>query len=128
MKVKFEKDYKKYLTVEEVEKAREIMSSFVDDEWNAEEYAEMAVRAIAGSCEEVLQATAYISKNCRVFDAFADCGHLDVWIEYKATCGYRGEKFIRGGSYITDIWGLGGDDESKENLRRHSYIRMYAEQ
>ena len=81
MRVKFEKESKKYITLEEAPIVREIIAYMKEDENTAKEYAEMAIRvAYDGDTWNIdtMIATAKISKNGRAWNAFSDnSGYLD---------------------------------------------------
>ena len=103
MKVRFEKEDKKYITLEEAPIVREIIASMKEDESTAEEYADMAIRA---ACDgnaygiEIMKASAKIAKNCRAWNAYsANSNSIDIWIE--ATAYINNDEFIMIG-YLAD--------------------------
>ena len=112
MKVKMDKDYKTYYTIEEAEQAKRVIKAEKDDDETAAGWAEYAVKEYLkngfGHCERILEATATIKKNARVWDAYGDnTGCIDVWIEAtaKITNGY-----LEIGAYLSDIWQTGAND------------------
>ena len=125
MKINVTKDAKKWLTVEEAEVIpKEVAPYFKEDEWTAKDYAEMAVRAIFGTCGKVFEAGAEIAGNARVNDALSEhSGRLDVWITYTAMVNSR--LMVEGGSYITDLWNISGEPDTQKIVEENSYIRKY---
>lgn len=134
MKVRLEKEYKKYITLAEAPIVREIISSLKEDTSTVEEYAEMAVRAAYNNKTndiEILKASAKISKNCRVWNAFTENSEeLDVWIEATAYVNHYnnsefGYKIIIIGAYLSDIWQI--SCENYREMASHMYIRRFKE-
>ena len=125
MKVAFEKDYKKYLTIAEVEAAKAIIEEQKEDEETASGWAEYAVReALKGTRDylvKVIEAKAEIAGNCRVWNAYnLDSGKLDIWIDATAR---TADGFIIIGAYLTDIWETGATP-----YKQHMWIRYFPEQ
>ena len=110
MKITMGKDYKKWMTLEEYEQAKGIISGEKENPLTPAYYAEMAAREILAAKKangvtdwfrEVLVASAEISGNCRVRDYYGDnTGKLDIWISAKVTTGYG---YLELGAYVTDI-------------------------
>ena len=127
MKVTFGKEYKKYLTLEEYDYAKQIIHDFKDDESTPAEYAEYAVNAIGGAydiggCERVIECSAEIAGNSRVYDNYgAGSGKLDVWIHGIAKTWYA---YVEFGAYLTDIWSLDGEN-SADIARAHMYSVIF---
>ena len=127
MKITFGKDYKKYLTVEEHEYAKTLIHDMKEDESTPAEYAVYAVNAIGaaygiGSCERVLECSAEIAGNCRVYDQYGNgSGNLDVWLHGIAK---TWDAYIEFGAYLTDVWSLDGEN-SAEIARDHMYTVIY---
>ena len=130
MKVSITKETKQWLTLAQAPIARRIIEEMKEYEWTAKEYAEMAVNCIGNAtrnwcnwCSKVLDATAEIAGNQRVWNAYDnESGHLDVWINFTART-YTG--FIEGGAYLTDLWQ--SDGTNYEELASHMYYRIYEE-
>lgn len=125
MKVRLEKDYRKLYTLEELDMAKAVIANEKEyDEESPKYWAEYAaVEALKGEDEylvEVLSAEATTAKNRRIeWDRFCEgSGQMDVYIRFLAETS-RG--FIKGGAYLSDIWGRGGTE-----YKQHMYIR-YAE-
>lgn len=129
MKVTFEKDYKRLLTLEEYDIAKRIIASMKEDESTPAEYAEYAVNAIGRAygifgCAKVYECSAEIAKNARARDAYdGDSRNLDIWLSgYARTL----DGFIKFGAYLTDIWNLDGDnneDIAKYNMYKEIFKR-----
>ena len=121
MKVTINAESKKVLTIAELDAAKEIVRQMKEDESSAAEYATCAVNATGDYCVKVYEVTAYIMKNCRVWDAYeAGSGTLDVWIDCTART-TNGFKVI--GAYLTDIWNISGED----NQTQHMFIQSFSE-
>lgn len=125
MKVTFQKDYKKLLTIAEYENAKQIISDMKEDETTAADYAEYAVNAIGsaygiGGCEKVLSCSAEIAGNYRANNNYnKDSGTLDIWITGIAKT-WGG--FCEFGAYLTDIWSLTSDNS--ENLAKYNMFKV----
>ena len=130
MKVTLEKDYRKYYTLEDLDRAKRVIAAEKEDESTVKEWAEMAIREAIKNDEgipndyivEIFKAEAHTAKNCRIWNAYgyidpeeANTQDMDVWIEFAAELG---QGYIKGGAYLTDIWQTGGTD-----YREHMYIR-----
>ena len=127
MKVRLEKEDKKYITLEEAPIAREIIASMKEDESTVEEYAEMAIRAAYDGNAwniDTMRATAKIAKNNRAWNEFSNnSGCLDIYI--KATAHVNQDEFIMIGAYLSDIWKITG--YNNEEIVSHMYIRRFKE-
>lgn len=127
MKVKFEKESRKYITLEEAPIARMIIADMKEDESTVEDYAEMAIRvAYDGKAYSIdtMRAKASISKNNRAWNAFSDnSGCLDIWIE--ATAYVNIDEFIIIGAYLSDIWMI--TRSTDQEIVEHMYIRRFKE-
>ena len=124
MKVRISDESKKIITIEQMPAARKVIEAMKDDEWTVKDYAAMAAR-IASGCNavKVLEASAEIAANCRVWDAFAEGSRrFDVWVEFAALAD---NGFVMGGAYITDLWSSGADN--LDETRSHMYIRKFVE-
>lgn len=121
MKVAFTKEAKKYITLEEAPKARQIIEEC--KEYDLADLAQTAARIAGGQDSyEILKATAEIAKNARVYDLYGDdSGTLDVWLEIYAFNKYIG--FYDIGVYLSDIWQL--DGENAAEIKKHMYLREY---
>lgn len=122
MKVKFDRNYKKDLTIYEVEQAKRIIEEEKDDAMTAKDMLEYAVneRLKKGIdyCAKVITATATIRRNIRIWNAYHDDSQeLDIWIEGLAK---TGDGYIEIGAYATDIWQTGAVD-----YRSHIYSKYY---
>ena len=127
MKVKFAEKMKKVVTVAELPAAHKVIEAEKEnDEWTAQEWAKMAARLVFDdNGAKVIEATARIAKNQRVWDAFdEETRDIDVWIEFTAFSEYR-SSFIIAGVYLTDLWQLTKDNA--DEIKSHMYIRRFEE-
>lgn len=126
MKVTLEKDYRKFYTLDDLDRAKKVIVAEKETDCTPKEYAEMAIREALknddGIAEdwivEILKAEAHTAKNHRVWNLWGDSMEtetMDVWIEFAAELT---NGFIKGGAYLSDIWQTGGTD-----YRGHMYIR-----
>lgn len=125
MKVKFTEEMKKVVTVAELPAAHKVIEAEKEnDEWTAQEWAKMAAEIVCPrSSVKVLEASAEIAKNCRVWDTYADgSADFDVWIMFTA---FAGDSFVMGGAYLSDLWAASSDN--REETVRHMYIRRFKE-
>lgn len=123
MKVKMQEDYKKWYTMDDIDRAKAVIQAEKEDEMSPTDYAEYAIReALKGTGDygtEVLQASARTAKNCRAWDAYGSgTGDMDVWIKAIAR---TADGFIEIGAYLSDIWQTGAMD-----YRHHMYIQRYS--
>lgn len=134
MKVKITQDARRWITLEQAPKAREMIRDFKENEEAHAEigYAQMAVNCIGNAvkdcyntCGEVLRAEAEISGNRRIYNFYSDeSGTLDVWITFTARTTYG---FIEGGAYLSDIWQIGRSEEEDKELAGYMYYRLFEE-
>ena len=130
MKVTLEKNYRKYYTLEDLDRAKRVIAAEKETDCTPMEYAEMAIREAIKNDDgiyedyivEIFKAEAHTAKNHRVWNAYGYCDpkeantqDMDVWIEFAAELEHG---YIKGGAYLTDIWQTGGTD-----YRKHMYIR-----
>lgn len=127
MKVNLTAEMKKFITVAEMPAAKKVMQyEKENDEWTVQEWAKMAARLVFDdNGAKVIEATARIAKNQRVWDAFdEETRDIDVWIEFTAFSEYR-SSFIIAGVYLTDLWQLTKDNA--DEIKSHMYIRRFEE-
>lgn len=122
MKVKLAKEYRRYYTLDDLARAKTVISQMKDDEWSPKEYAEMAVREALAKTEdfliEVIKADAHTARNARAWNAYSnDSEDMDVLINATAETYYG---FIVITAYLTDIWQTGA-----KSYRGHMYVRYY---
>lgn len=111
MKVKLENDYRRFYTLEDLDRAKTVIALMKEDDSTATDYAAQAARHIAlhnDDClDRILEASAHTALHRGiVWDRLGDAtGLMDVWIDFiaKTSCG-----FIIGGAYLTDIWDIDG--------------------
>ena len=127
MKVNLTAEMKKFITVAEMPAVKKVMQyEKENDEWTVQEWAKMAARLVFDdNGAKVIEATARIAKNQRVWDAFdEETRDIDVWIEFTAFSEYR-SSFIIAGVYLTDLWQLRKDNA--DEIKSHMYIRRFEE-
>lgn len=104
MEVRLEKDYRKHYTLEDADRAMEVISVESGDMMTINEYAEIAVReAVYGSGElvRIIMAEAHTAKNHRVWNLYTgNSADMDVWIDFLAETDFG---YINGGAYLSDI-------------------------
>lgn len=108
MKVSLEKDYRKIYTLDDLDRAKLVISFEKDDEDTPSGWAAYAVNELGdrcGYCREIIRATAHTAKNRRVWDAYGDGSQdMDVWIEGLARTDHG---YLEFGAYLSDIWASG---------------------
>lgn len=127
MKVNLTAEMKKFITVAEMPAVKKVMQyEKENDEWTVQEWAKMAARLVFDdNGAKVIEATARIAKNQRVWDAFdEETRDIDVWIEFTAFSEYR-SSFIIADVYLTDLWQLTKDNA--DEIKSHMYIRRFEE-
>lgn len=127
MKVNLTAEMKKFITVAEMPAVKKVMQyEKENDEWTVQEWAKMAARLVFDdNGAKVIEATARIAKNQRVWDAFdEETRDIDVWIEFTAFSEYH-SSFIIAGVYLTDLWQLTKDNA--DEIKSHMYIRRFEE-
>ena len=99
MKVKLEKDYRKYYTLEKLDMAKAVIAAEKEDEMSAKDWAEYAAReALRNEDEslvEILKAEATTAMNCRAWTKYGETEDMDVYIRFLAE---TTKGFIRGGA------------------------------
>ena len=131
MKVRLEKEDKKYITLAQAPLVREIIADMKEDEIKPEEYAEMAVRAAYSNTlvfnVEVLKATARIVKSSKAWNVMSDHSEdLDIWVEATAYVSLSDSyECIMIGTYLSDIWQI--TEDNKEEIASYMYIRRFKE-
>ena len=131
MKVRLEKEDKKYITLAQAPLVREIIADMKEDEIKPEEYAEMAVRAAYSNTlvfnVEVLKATARIVKSSKAWNVMSDHSEdLDIWVEATAYVSLSDSyECIMIGTYLSDIWHI--TEDNKEEIASYMYIRRFKE-
>ena len=126
MKVNLTAEMKKFITVAEMPAVKKVMQyEKENDEWTVQEWAKMAARLVFDdNGAKVIEATARIAKNQRVWDAFdEETRDIDVWIEFTAFSEYR-SSFIIAGVYLTDLWLT---KDNADEIKSHMYIRRFEE-
>ena len=127
MKIAITAEAKKYITVSEMPAVRKVIEYLKDDEWTVKDYAERAARiASDNNIVRVLECSAEIAGNCRVWDRFDNgSAQYDVWINFTAIINGGFGGIIMGGAYVSDIWDATG--KNNEEIRGHMFIRKFTE-
>ncbi len=129
MKVSITKEMKKVITLADMPAVNEVIKTMQYDATTAKEAAEAAARIASGNNDvKVLEASAEIAGNCRIWDYYNYDGcsaHYDVWINFTAIISNGLGGIIMGGAYLSDINSATGDND--EELREHMYIRKFTE-
>ena len=123
MKIKFEAEQKKYITVSELPAVKRLIAEMKSENFRFE--AEIAARIATGeNVNEILKIEAEIAHNNRVYNRYDDeSGTLDIWFTIYAFNSYSG--FYTIGAYLSDLWESTGDNA--DELRGHMYIREFTE-
>lgn len=133
MKVTLQKDYRKFYTFEDMDRAKAVIASEKEDDSTVASWAVYAVNEVLGHLNErkntgyayadetdIIRATATTAKNCRARNEYGEgTENMDVWIEAVA---FTHNCFIEIGAYLSDIWGTGVTDYA-----HHVYYRVFAE-
>lgn len=129
MKVSITKEMKKVITLADMPAVNEVIKTMQYDATTAKEAAESAARIASGNNDvKVLEASAEIAGNCRIWDYYNYDGcsaHYDVWINFTAIINNGFGGIIMGGAYLSDINSATGDND--EEIRSHMYIRKFTE-
>lgn len=127
MKITLTDDVKNILSMNDADAVKSIQQQFKKESFSWE--AESAISLAAGrKCilPKVISISAEIMKNRRVWDYYGTETHdIDIWLTataYDIIGGFYIVSF-----YLSDIWQLCSDDESREATRRHMYIRHFTE-
>lgn len=128
MKVKMDRNYRKYYTLEQVDQAKAVIAWEKEDEETAAGWARYAVNeALKGTGVSaadwmdgwILKADATTARNGRAWNQYGEgTGDMDIWIDAVVR---TGEGFLEVGAYLSDIWLTGATD-----YRQHMYIKRYA--
>lgn len=125
MKVKLTKEAKRYITLEEAPAVRRLIQMCKeDDSFTVEEAAALAAVALLHTNSvRVLEASAEISGNCRLYDYyFEGSGKLDV---YLTAIAMSFDEVIEFGAYLSDIYSITGN--SDDAILNHAYVRRFKE-
>ena len=129
MKVSIAKDMKNVITIADMPAVNEVLKTMQYDPTTAKEAAETAARIASGNNDvRVLEASAEIAGNCRIWDYynFDGCSaQYDVWVNFTAIIANGFGGIIMGGAYLSDLNSATGDND--EEIRSHMYIRKFTE-
>ena len=126
MKVNFTAEMRKYIAFAEMPAVKKVMEYAKEEAYSAKDWAKVATRIVFDdNGAKVIEATARIAKNQRVWDAFdEETRHIDIWVEFTAFSEYR-SSFIIAGVYLTDLWNLTSDNAAE--IKSRMYIRQFKE-
>lgn len=126
MRVTLEKEYKRFITLEEAPLVRRFIANMKEDDFPIMDAAKMAVEVACGwgaNCVKIYEAKATFAKNQRIYNWYnEDTRDFDVWIE---TTAQATNGFYIVGMYLTDIHSITGDNY--EELLPRMYIRKFTE-
>lgn len=130
MKVQFNAESKKQITVSLMPEVKKLIAEFKEDESKVSDYANSAGYIASGrknNTWECLKAEAIVSRNCRVWNRFSDNSEdLDVWMKFYVYDTYYG--FYEIGAYISDLWQADGTAETSEEIKNHMFILEFKKQ
>lgn len=128
MKIQINKESKQVLIVSEMPIVKQIIKDYKDN--NDDLSWDLEILKNIFSADEIINSTAIISKNCRVYNYFNDeSGNIDIWINATLYCSYSSENkggvFYIVGAYLSDIQQSTGDNWKE--LQTRMYIRKFIE-
>ena len=125
MKVTITKRAKEVITMAEAAEAKRIVNDMKEDCSTPSEYLSSAASLAFGqSVDRVIEASAEISRNSRVFNSYSEnSGCLDIWIEGLVEIDVF--TIAKIGAYLTDIWSICGDPEINATIKSNMYIKAY---
>ena len=124
MKVRFDKEDKKYFSIAEAPIVNAIIKDMKTSEDRLEEAVEYAMHALDEYYTlEILKANAKVSHNNRIWNYYNDnSGTIDIWID--AIVQTYNEFYIIG-FYLSDAWSV--CDENHTEIARNIYVRKFIE-
>ena len=136
MKVNLRKNYRRELTLEQFDMAKQIIAQMKDDEFKPEQYAKVALDHYFAKCEtvryyleEVVTASAWVEQNHDGYYQYStETADMDVKIKAlaKVTMGENDrlvDGFVEIECYLSTIWSIG----DSEDFRRKMYLKRYVE-
>ena len=126
MKISFPKGYKTWMTLEDVDRTKEVAAGEKEDVFTPKDYAEMAANMAlkheSDYFEKVLEAKAEFARNARIWNDYTDnSGNMDIWISATVK---TAKGFMEIGAYVTDIWQrLGSDYDYRDQMYIVKYRR-----
>lgn len=136
MKVKLERNYKRYYTVEEYEQAKVVIAAEKEDETKVTDYAEMAVREFCRvyhlTDSSILSVDTTTGKNRRAYNAYTDSagnesGCMDVFLDIyaeiymEADDGLFKRAILNLSAMLSDIWQIDGETD----IARHMWGEIF---
>lgn len=124
MKVRFDKNDKKYFTMAEAPIVNAIIKDMKSSDDTLESAVEYAMHALdVYETLEVLKVDAKIYHNHNAWNYFnEESGTIDIWVE--ATVGTF-NVFYRIGFYLSDAWSVGSDNHNE--IANRMYVEKFIE-
>lgn len=124
MKVRFDKEDKKYFTIAEAPIINAIIKDMKESEENINDDVGYAMHALDEYCtHNVLKAEAKICHNSRVWNYYNDeSGTIDIWINATVE---TNDKFYIIGFCLSDAWNVCKDNHRE--IASHMYVRCFKE-
>lgn len=126
MKVRFDKEDKKYFTMAEAP----VVSAVIKDMKESEETIENAVKYATHALDmydsyEILKSSAKVDHNSNVWNYYSEeSGTIDIWIDATLE---TDDTFYIIGFYLSDSWSVTCEDENHKEIARHMYVRKFVE-
>lgn len=119
MKITLNAESKRIINLDDLPIVRKIITDYKEDTNTAADYISYAIK----DCVKVIEATAVITKNQRIYNALSeDSRDLDIWIDATAR---TLDGFVIIGAYLTDIWNI--DGKNNKEIEKHMYMRKFEE-
>lgn len=125
MKVRFEKEDKKYFTMAEAPIVNALIKDMKESETieNVVKYAMHALEEYS-NCE-IFKSSAKVSHNNRIWNYYNDeSGTIDIWIDATIEAD---DTFYIIGFYLSDAWGVTCDSQNHKEIASHMYVRKFTE-
>lgn len=124
MKVKVTPDMKRIITIDEIPAMNETIAAMKNED--VHDYAIIAARLLLGGGAELIEAQAEICKNSRIWNEHSnDSRNFDIWISFTAYAETQG--FVKAGANLSDIYQIGNNPDTDNEIERHMFIRRFKE-
>lgn len=125
MKVRFNKEEKKYFTMAEAPIANALIKEMKSSEDTIEDAVRYAMHALDEyGTDEILKAVATVSHNGRIWNYYnEECGTIDIWINATVK---TDDKFYIIGFYLSDAWSV--DADNHKEITSRMYVRKFVEE
>lgn len=132
MKVKFERNYKMFYTVEEYEQAKAVIAyEKENDDFTPKDWAEYALTALCSyhgwSSDDVIEAHAVTCKGKpSAYEYFGEgSGHMGIKIEGIGRIYNKGTAYVEFSGFLSDIAKVGDETQFNGSM---VYYRLFLEQ